>query len=275
MNNDKIKCICGNEFEEKFFKKHYRKCTLFINKFNKFDYKISILLEEYLFEIKNIFIIRYLMKRYLKLIDKRIIKYNNEINDYFNKPKNKEEKNNDISDSIRNNKKSDSPKKDIKIVNNILTESLNYVMKEEELIDCSNNFKDFINIDIFRKAPSDKNLNKKKSQDKIPNKKKASDTNEKLNMSFIPYENLESSSTPTPGFEKEGNNCNNTNDNYKNKSKEKAIDKSSSPNNSNNNDNNNDNNNENNNDKKLVDYFFEFGKNYIASFFTQNSSPYQ
>ena len=156
MNNDKIKCICGIEFEEKFFKKHFRKCRLFINKFNKFDYKISILLEEYLFDIKNIFIIRYLMKRYLILIDKRIIKYNNKINNYyFNKPQNKEDKKKFISNSVRNNKKSyfDPPEKDIKIVNDILSESLNYVMKEEELNDCSNNFKDFINIDIFRKKP--------------------------------------------------------------------------------------------------------------------------
>ena len=53
MNNNKIKCICGIEFDENFCKKHFKKCRQFINKFNNFDYKISKLLEEYLFDLTN------------------------------------------------------------------------------------------------------------------------------------------------------------------------------------------------------------------------------
>ena len=43
------------------------------------------------------------MKRYLKLIDKKIIKYNNENSKYYNKPE--EEKKIFISNSVRNNEK--------------------------------------------------------------------------------------------------------------------------------------------------------------------------
>ena len=80
MNNHKIKCLCGEDFEEKKYKKHFIKCNPFIAKFEKFDYKLSILLEEFLQDKGNYIYIRFLLKRYLKIIDKNIKNIEKEIN---------------------------------------------------------------------------------------------------------------------------------------------------------------------------------------------------
>ncbi len=72
---NRINCLCGENFGEKELKKHIRKCTLFLYRFKIFDYKISKLLEEYLSDKKNLFLVRFLFKRYLKLLDKKIKKY--------------------------------------------------------------------------------------------------------------------------------------------------------------------------------------------------------
>ena len=89
MNKDNIKCICGNEFEEKKFKKHFRNCNSFLNKFYKFDYKISRLLDEYIVKKEYLLLVRFLVKRYIKRIDEIIKQYKNEINyNIMNKEKN-------------------------------------------------------------------------------------------------------------------------------------------------------------------------------------------
>ena len=75
-----IKCVCGKEFKKINFKKHYKICELFLDKYNIFDYKISKILGEYLFDKKNLILIRFLIERYLKLIDKKIKEYSYVIN---------------------------------------------------------------------------------------------------------------------------------------------------------------------------------------------------
>ena len=66
-----IKCICGVEFNRKEFKKHFRNCNRFLNKFKDFDLKIGNILAKYL---KNKYgtIIKFLLQRYIKLINKKM-----------------------------------------------------------------------------------------------------------------------------------------------------------------------------------------------------------
>ena len=70
-----INCLCGETFSEKELKKHIRNCSIFRYRFEIFDYKICKLLEEYISDKKNLFLVRFLFKRYLKLLDKKIKKY--------------------------------------------------------------------------------------------------------------------------------------------------------------------------------------------------------
>ena len=96
MNKKIIQCICGYNFKEIDLKSHIRKCLLFIKRFKLFDYKIAKLLEEYLSEKENIFLIRFLFKRYIKRIDHKIKKYllETEINkNKYEEQKNEENKN--------------------------------------------------------------------------------------------------------------------------------------------------------------------------------------
>lgn len=75
--NSKIKCICKKELDINSFKKHFKKCKLFLQEFNKFDFKISILLREYLINKNNCFLVIFLLKRYIKLIEKIINELDN------------------------------------------------------------------------------------------------------------------------------------------------------------------------------------------------------
>jgi len=72
MNNDNIRCLCGKVFDEKNFKFHYKYCKLFLNKFTKFDFAIARTLKKYLYNKENLFIIKFMLKRYIKLIEKKI-----------------------------------------------------------------------------------------------------------------------------------------------------------------------------------------------------------
>ena len=75
MNNDSFKCICGKTFEMKKFKKHFKNCQYFLKKFEKFDYKMQLLLKSIIAK-DIIHLIRFLLKRYIHLIDKIILKNN-------------------------------------------------------------------------------------------------------------------------------------------------------------------------------------------------------
>ena len=74
-NNDNIKCICGINFEMNNFKKHFRNCQKFLQKFEKFDYQMQFLLKSIVTK-EVIHLVRFLLKRYIHLIDKKILKIN-------------------------------------------------------------------------------------------------------------------------------------------------------------------------------------------------------
>ena len=101
MNKKNIRCICGDNYAEIDLKNHIRKCLPFIKRFKLFDYKIAKLLEEYLSEKENIFLVRFLFKRYIKRIDHKIKKYLYEIE--INKNKYKEQKNEENKKELMKN----------------------------------------------------------------------------------------------------------------------------------------------------------------------------
>ena len=85
--NDKIKCICHKLLDINTFKKHFKKCQSFLHVFNPFDYKITVLLREYLTNEDNLYLIRFLFKQYIKFIDIKIKEkiLENTLNDNDNK----------------------------------------------------------------------------------------------------------------------------------------------------------------------------------------------
>lgn len=263
MNNDYIKCICGNEFKNKEFKKHFKKCNSFIKKFNKFDLKISLLLDEYLYNKENLFLIRFLFKKYLKKIDKKIVEY---INNKYSNSYPKERYIN--SNSFKNKIEINTPGNNSKIINYNLDKNIKFMMKEENLMNDSHIFNDFVNIDIYEENPSTT-----KNQTNTPNPsddyiRNPSQTNiQNPSQSFTP--DPSQNETPNPsqeqllkqsGFVKEFKKYfNNENDNGMNNNKKL-----------------NENNKKNNNDKlsnkdnNFANFFMQAGKNYINSFFTSN-----
>ena len=90
MNKDNIKCLCGKVFDEKNFIFHCKYCKLFLNKFTKFDFAIARTLEKYLYNKENLVIIKFMLKRYLKLIEKKMKKFKThnilcQMNNFMNK----------------------------------------------------------------------------------------------------------------------------------------------------------------------------------------------
>ena len=83
MNKEIINCLCGKIFKKHDFKNHYKKCSLFIKRFKELDMKISFLLDKYLYNKENIFLVRYMFKRYIKQIDK-VINLNEREKEIFN-----------------------------------------------------------------------------------------------------------------------------------------------------------------------------------------------
>jgi len=176
MNNDNIRCLCGKEFDEKNFAFHCKYCKLFLKKFTNFDFIIARLLEEYLYNKDNFIIIQFMLKRYLKLIRKKIKKYkdHNKISNFNN------------SNLIVNKQP---------------------VIHENELALNEGLFKDCINIDYSTPNP-DRNYSKKenlKNNNIIGNNK---------NENIIYYYNFDYNTTPNPdiNIEKIGVMNNNIND---------------------------------------------------------------
>ena len=101
MNTDNIRCLCGKVFDEKNFTIHCKICKLFLKEFTNFDLIIAKALEKYSYNKENLFIIKFMLKRYLKLIERKIKKYkghNNiwQMNNFIN--------NNIIFNNMNNNK---------------------------------------------------------------------------------------------------------------------------------------------------------------------------
>ena len=276
MYND-ILCVCGINLKEKDFKNHYKKCKSFINKFKKFDYKIAKLLEEILMDKDNLYIVRYLFKRYLKLLNKKIKEYEKENNKAYN---NKEEA---LKNLIKNNKDllfGNTQENESSCFQDVLSSNLKYIMKDEELEDCTENFKNFVRIDTFK--DNSEEMAPKPVQNDISAPTFTNNTTPTPipdNQNEIPKGDSYEDQTPDPnenldliskpGFEQECKNYFKNSINIPNNENKDTTNNKNEEKGENNNINNNDINN-NNNNNNFIDYFADFGKNYFSSFFNGN-----
>lgn len=73
IEEETIKCVCGDIFKEIKLTKHIRYCKPFLERFKLFDFKITSILEKYSSgDENNIYLLKYLFKSYVKLIDQII-----------------------------------------------------------------------------------------------------------------------------------------------------------------------------------------------------------
>ncbi len=72
MENTKFYCECGKEFMESEFKTHFHFCNQFKIFFKDFDSKISQLLIDYSKPKERLFIIKFLLKQYILIIDNKL-----------------------------------------------------------------------------------------------------------------------------------------------------------------------------------------------------------
>lgn len=115
--NENIKCLCGRDYDKIEFKKHYKECEMFLDKFNDFDVKISMLLKSYCYNKEDLLYIKFLFKRYIKLIDYKIksfqnddimmLEINNIINDNSFENQKKNISRNNSKDKLNNNNNND------------------------------------------------------------------------------------------------------------------------------------------------------------------------
>ena len=75
MNQIKLPCCCGEKFSEEDLGKHYYSCQAFKQQFKLFDAKFGELLKIYSEPKETLLIIKFLLKEYINVIDKRLKKY--------------------------------------------------------------------------------------------------------------------------------------------------------------------------------------------------------
>ena len=75
MDQRKLKCACGQQFLEEEFGKHYTGCQPFKHLFKEFDTKFGELLKAYSEPKENLLIVKFLLKQYINVIDKKLKKY--------------------------------------------------------------------------------------------------------------------------------------------------------------------------------------------------------
>ena len=80
MNKDKIKCECKKIFDNKEFIKHYRNCLYFRKKFDKFDFKINMLIREFITKKEDYLLIKMILKGYIHIMNKMINNIDNNEN---------------------------------------------------------------------------------------------------------------------------------------------------------------------------------------------------
>ena len=88
--DENIICLCGDEFTQKDFKKHFFSCNDFRERFSIFDSKMTMLLKSNSNSKEQLLFIQFLLKRYIKLISTKLNecygyknrKCDNEINNY-------------------------------------------------------------------------------------------------------------------------------------------------------------------------------------------------
>lgn len=181
MNNDNIKCVCGETNNFNDFKKHFKKCKSFLNKFGKFDFKMRMLLKEYIVEKEDFILMRFILKVYSHLISKIIDINNQENTGYIYNQKNETEEKLDNSFLEKekkfkvdyNNEQRKNVLKDDNIYNNNVKPDNNLISNNKNIQNFNNN----INFNFFEQENDniDKNIFKKiedlKNEYKKNNKK--------------------------------------------------------------------------------------------------------
>jgi len=75
MDQRKLTCSCGQQFNEEDFTRHYTICVPFKQQFKEFDSKFGELLKSYSEPKERLLIVKFLLKQYIFVIDKKLKKY--------------------------------------------------------------------------------------------------------------------------------------------------------------------------------------------------------
>ena len=75
MDQRKITCVCGQKFAEEEFQRHFSSCQPFKSQFKEFDSKFGELLKSYSEPKERLLIVKFLLKQYINVIDKKLKKY--------------------------------------------------------------------------------------------------------------------------------------------------------------------------------------------------------
>ena len=75
MDQRKLTCACGQQFSEEDFGRHYSSCQPFKQQFKEFDSKFGELLKAYSEPKERLLIVKFLLRQYINVIDKKLKKY--------------------------------------------------------------------------------------------------------------------------------------------------------------------------------------------------------
>ena len=67
-----IKCVCGVILEDNDFSLHIKKCEIFREAFSDFDNQISKLIKSYSKPKEQLAIIKFILQKYVNILDKKI-----------------------------------------------------------------------------------------------------------------------------------------------------------------------------------------------------------
>ena len=67
-----IKCVCGTIYESTDFNSHIKKCAKFKEVFTDFDSKISKFIKSYSNPKEQLLIIKFILERYVNILDRKI-----------------------------------------------------------------------------------------------------------------------------------------------------------------------------------------------------------
>ena len=87
MEQNNLKCMCGQIFTNNEFSKHFGGCQQFKAEFKEFDTKFGELLKAFSEPKEKLLIVRHLLKLYISVIDKKLKKYYENFNNNNNNNK--------------------------------------------------------------------------------------------------------------------------------------------------------------------------------------------
>ena len=106
-----IKCVCGVILEDNDFSIHIKKCEIFREAFSDFDNQISKLIKSYSKPKEQLAIIKFILQKYVNILDKKIrgnfVEITKAFKDSFIKSleENKKDNENNVFDNDKNNNK--------------------------------------------------------------------------------------------------------------------------------------------------------------------------